>query len=368
MLQRWWNFPLGFVFIIGWFAAVPSRAETTVFQIINRTSDLNASDPIQGPALAAFNAAADSIESSINNGFLSQSSQQGFATSLAKADTSDTSSLLADRASNPDRFSVGLVGQGNFYMQNGSSASADNQLPQLGAGAQAGLVVGVRASSLGISNLGFLDGKRLMFFLNGMTFSTSVSGVSASFTNIGFNALYDLVSPRSAVVIGWGGLKFLTGFNYATSTVTYSGSISQSASTSFSGQSANVNVDMSYDIGVTSTDFYIPLELSTNFSILYLFTVYLGGAADLNFGSAHLTGGGSGPITSTATTNLGVNNLFSGTASLNLNDGVVGNPSSVAVRGFAGVQFNLFLLKVGVEGTVMESGTKSAAAFLRLAL
>jgi hypothetical protein len=354
--------------VIGLGLGSAARAESTAFQIINRTSDLNAGDPIEGPALAAFNAAADSVVSSVNNGFLSQSSQQGFANALADADTSDTSALLADRASNPDRFSLGVAAEGAFYQQNGWSSNANNQLPQLGAGAQLALVLGVRASNLGISQLGPLDGKRLMLYLNGMSFSTKVSGVSASFFNIGLNAQYDVISPRSVVLVGWGGLKFLTGLNYATSTVTYSGKIQQSAGVGFSGQTATVSVDMDYNVGVTSSDFYIPLELSTNFNLLYLLTVYFGGAADLNFGSAHLTGTGSGPISSTSTTSLGVNNLFSGTASLNLDDGVSGHPSLVAVRGFAGLQVNVLLLKAAVEGTVLGNGAKAVAVIFRLAL
>lgn len=344
-------------------------AGTTPFLITNRTSDLNSGVPAEAAMLQAFNATADVIESTINNGFLKESDRQSFADSLAKAGASPTAGFIADRSTNFSKFSVGGGAHGGFFWEgSATSSNANNQIPKLGASLQGALVFGIRGNLLGGGNVGPFDLKRLGIFVSTATGSVSQSGVTASIFNLGINFTYDLVPSRGLLLARWNGLKFLTGFNYATNSLTYSGKISQNSSTTVSGQTATVDLNMDYTIGAKNKIFYVPLEVSTGVQILYLFTVYAGGAMDLNFGTSSLIGTGSGPIAATGSSSFGAANLFSGTATLNLDDGTNGHPSTATMRGFLGVGLNLWVFHLDVQGSVMSGGAKAGALVGRIAL
>ena len=271
------------------------------------------------------------MESTINNGFLSDASQNTFATAMAKANTSSTSSLIADRSSNPTSWLSSLGLQGAFNSTTGSlptSSSTDNSLPSFGAAVHSSLVVGVSASKLGIKKLGPFDPKRTLLMLNGMLFRKTVADVSLSFFNVGLNAQYKLVTPKGkSVLLQWGGLDFLTGFNFQSLSADYSSTISQATTQDVESETAQIQVDMDYTLGVKSIDFFVPLEISTNIRFLYLFTLYAGASADFNFGSSKLTGSATGPISATYSEPVpGVDNLYSATGSLNLDGGVSQSP------------------------------------------
>jgi hypothetical protein len=363
----------GWLFLLGHVLSTGLRANPTPFLIINRTSDLSASDPIQGPILAALNSAADLIQTTLNNGFLSESSRQTFDNGLAAANASNGVSLVMDRADTPSFFTIGAGGQVAAYYQGSLthiSTSAENSLPSVGVTGQANLMIGVRASALRIKKLGFLDPSRLMFYVNGFTFSTTIGNTSASVTGLGANAQYLIIEPkRLGGLLGWGGISAGLGFNYSANTISYSASLNQSENVSVSGQTAAVNTQLNYTIGAKSNNFSVPLELSSNVTLFYLFTVYGGIGVDFNFGSSELTGTATGPTTATYTggTIPGVSNLFSGTASLNLNDGISGSPSLTLLRTFVGLQLNLSLLKISGEYVMLSNGTQSVAGLARIA-
>lgn len=340
------------------------------FQIIGRTSDLDPSVPAENAILQALTAAADNMQTDINSGFLADSERQTFADRISRANASNMSSLVGDRGSNPNEFSVGLGLQGAFYFEGESkSVDARNTLPALGVGAQTTLLIGTTGAAMGIPAFAFVDPKRLMIFFNAMKFSTAVSKVKLSMFNLGANAFYKLVTPTPGSNFAkWGGLTLGTGLNYSTNTISYSANINSTSPVEVSGETASITADLGYTIGMESLNFFVPLELSTNVSFFYLFTVTFGVAADFNFGSSKMTGTATGPITANYTGTTNVTNLMSGTASLNLDDGITGNPPSVMARVFGGVQLNIGICRFVTEAIWLGNGALAGSAQIRFAM
>jgi hypothetical protein len=207
---------------------------------------------------------------------------------------------------------------------------------------------------------------RFFFYGFGMYFSTSVSGVTAKFASAGAHAQYKLVTAkRFGPLAGWGGLTLGTGANYTSSFIGMNSRIRISTDTPVESQTATVTVDMNYLLGAQNKVFTIPIEISTNAYLFYILTLYLGGGADINMGSASLVGTASGPVNATYSGGFSGANLFSGTATLNLDDGVTSHPNIVVGRAFTGLQLNLFLLKIAAEYNYLSNGTHGVSVLVR---
>ncbi|MBI3294316.1 MAG: hypothetical protein HYZ71_06245 [Deltaproteobacteria bacterium] len=332
------------------------------FAIVDRASDV----PSENALYTALNHTADQIESTINSGFLSDSSRANLNTAVAKASSSPGSSLWVDRASNPKRLDVGAGVQAQVNMTSLSLAalsfSTNNSLPAIGGSATGTLTVGLNPSLFGVRS------DRLFLYLNGMIVSQKVSNADVQSTSFGLNGQYRLITPKSLILVGWGGLTFATGINYSSSFIGVSSNLNVTQDTDVSGQTVTMNMNLSYQLGVRSTVITVPLELSTNVSLLSLVTLFLGGGADINFGSASLAGSASGPVSASYTGSIAGSNLFSGTGALNLDDGNVARPDLVVGRIFAGIQGSLWVLKASASYTYITNQTHAIAALVRVAL
>lgn len=328
------------------------------FLITNRS----ASNPV---IEAAFNSIADELVTSVNSSIFTENNQALFADGMAGANSSGNTAVIADRASEPTLVSVTGGAQINVFGVN-SLASVSfantNSLPSVGAGVHAAATVGVRPGLFGLGKLGPIDLSRLKIYATFLSMDLSL-GSSASFaaSAYGLNLQYKVVpSVGMSFLAKWGGIDFLTGVNYISNRVGYSGTLTQSQT---SGTST-MSFDFDYNLGVQSKVTYIPLEVSTSAQVLYLFTVYGGAAADLNFGSSGLTGGGSGDVT--ATENLSASG-YTAEAVLDFDTyGYKAKPSLVNTRGFVGGQLNLSLIKIGGEATFATSGNTSIGFYGRI--
>lgn len=335
------------------------------FTIADRTSDLPAGNAI----FEALSSAANDLEAQVNNGFLSNGSRENFNSSVAKAATSPGSSLWVDRASSPDRFLFGAGFHGQVFMESlslsGLNFGTDNSLPPIGGNATAAIQGGVPGAVFGLSRR---TADRWFFTLSGVYFASKISSVALRFVQIGANAQYRLVRPQRLLLAGWGGVTLSSGLNFCSSFIGMNSSLSLTSTSQVSGQTATVNVDMAYQLGVRTNVLTVPIELSTNVSFLYLFTLFAGGAVDLNFGSASLSGSASGPVTASFTGQFQGTNLFSGTGTLNLDDGVTSRPTPVVGRFFAGLQFNVLMLKASVQYNYLTNRSHGFGFNLRAVL
>lgn len=358
-----------FLFISSFGVGDFALASATPFQITNRSSSLSASDPAQAAVLTALTQAADSMESTVNTGILSETSRQNFIDAVAKAHSSSVSSLLFDRSQIAEKWTVSVAGQGSFYSRSGSLSftsgafQANNSLPTMGGAAHLGLTFGIKAETLGLKSFAFLNPKRTFLYISGGTLDRSFDTTRIKLTHFGAGLQsHFFQKDKKSNVLNWGGVSVGTGLYYLENSATVTANLTQSSTVDVSGQLARINLNMNYALGIESNTFLIPIECSTSFRFLYVFTVFAGAGVDFNFGSTKLTGTATGPITASYSQNLGVGNLFSGTGSLNLDDGLSGKNSLVVVRGFAGFQLSLWKLNLITEGAMLTNGAVSLKA------
>jgi len=343
------------------------RAAAEPFSIINRTSDLNPVDAIQGPILTAFNTLCDQMQTVVNDGFLSPTLRDNFMTGMAKSSASSTSALLFDRGYLPSKFSIGVGLQaGLSYESSPTVRNQANTLPEVGLSAQGVIRVGFPATTWKIQKFLFFDTKKLIFYLSGFAFSKTFSEIDFNIFNLALTMQYPLIGMKGTKFIGWNGILFGSGLGYATQTVGYTTQLVQSLNTTIGPSIATLTAQIPFRIGARTSNLYIPLEISTGINFLYIASFFAGFGADLNFGSSTLVGDSSGPVTTTLSPALPVSNLFSGTARVNFEDGSSRSLGVVNPRTFFGVQANLAQLKLSAEYHMMTGGVQHAAIFARL--
>lgn len=361
------------------FSLVSQGAFADGFEITNRTTDLDSSNPV----FQALSSAADSLEDEINS-ILGTADTVLFLKGMANANAYATKGMGVDYASNPNKFVLGVGPSVALNLQSGGLSDIQNQiqidtnsgLPPLGAAIQPTVLLGINGSVLGIGKLGPFEGKRLNLFLNGGYFGMEVGTdptVDFSMFNLGAHLQYKLIAnekKETSLLFHWGGLDFSTGVTYASSSLGFSTSIDESNDVPVEGTSESVTLSWNgtYNVSVEAWSLGIPIEMSTNIRLLYLLTLFLGVGTDLNIGSAGITGTGSAPISASFTGAFSGTNLFSGDGVLDLSGRDSQSPSFTALRGFFGFQINLWAIKALAQLGAATNGTYLALAGIRIAI
>lgn len=357
--------------------AAQTTSAAPVFQIVNRAGAVATTDPTFGHLITAMNTLADTLQTTVNDGFLSDANRLSMVTPLAGAGAAAGSSgLMADYGSNAKMTVVGVNVGGAYNLASGaaglgSAPAGANSLPGVGMAAQASVLVGMNVGMLGMKSLGPIPTDRLKVYLSGMMLSLPINQITLGFTNFGLAGQYKIVPGAGAVLFGWGGMDVTAGLQYSRSTASYSSSINLNQTTDLGGgESVTMAYASDYTIGVASTNFTIPLEVSTNVSLLYMFGLYAGMGVNLNFGNAGTFGTASGPVTATYTGALpGVPSpLYTATANLNMDVEPRAAAPIFGAKFFAGAQANLWALKVVVHGTYFLDRNVAVAGGIRFAL
>ena len=349
---------------------------SAVFHINNRKSDFTSTDPTFGAVIKAINAAADQIESTVNTGILSDTNRSNFLSTVASANASSQSGLGVDYGSNPALTVVGIGLTGDFNAGSGgfktSTGTASNSVPAIGVGLQSSAMVGINAARIGLHKMGPIDPSRLMLYVNTFGYSLSADALKVNLFNFGVHGQYKLIPKKSlGFIAGWGGIDVGTGFEYSSLNASYGAklAVQQVLPVPSTTDTVTVKYTTDYNLGVKTTDFTIPFEISTNVNFLYLFSLYFGSGIDLNFGKSSTTGGGSGPVTTTYSGNSPAgSNLFSATGDLNLDTDPYGTPPALLARVFTGVQLNIWAFKILSQFTYMSDHTYAGTLGLRFAL
>ncbi len=133
-----------------------------VFSIKNRATGLDRANAAELAIYESFSSIADGLETTVNDGVLSESLRSALTTSFAKTGASSASSTIVDRSSN---FSVTSVTFGGQYNSEGALFSnTANTLPTTGIGAQGSVTIGIKANKLGIGSIGPIQGSRLNLY------------------------------------------------------------------------------------------------------------------------------------------------------------------------------------------------------------
>lgn len=268
--------------------------------------------------------------------------QSKFFSSMANASAMATKTLGSDPINEFEYAMIGLgVGAGldlddkNFDDMKDANGDYDfDSAP--GAGVAGAFTIG--SSGRFIKSKRF-DMKKWAFFLNYFPYNYEKDDVEIKIRTTGLHARYQLWEGKE--VLPWNMFNLMPvyvtfGYDHNKLTAKYTDVFNISKLQS--SYSATFNATGVIDVDVTTVS--LPLEISSGLQIGYLLTLYGGLGMDLNFGE----GQGNASLTNSAVTLSDGTNTATGTASLSLGDN--GDPKNFFSRYFAGVQFNLWRLKV----------------------
>ncbi|HLE11438.1 MAG: hypothetical protein A2504_17470 [Bdellovibrionales bacterium RIFOXYD12_FULL_39_22] len=279
---------------------------------------------------------------------------EGFANTCPMA----TKGSGADYASDLSLFgvSVNMIGAA-VEMENGSFmdlVGGDFEGEFRGAGINMFIfTVGMNLRLLPFEKLGPLNLNRAKLYLQAGK-SNKLTGDDMDFSAQLFSVMfqYKLIDPASvaAGLFKWGGIDFTTGISSQTQNAMLN---LKTPSDPITSGGAVVNMTSEIEAGIKVETTSIPFELSTYGRLFYILRPFVGVGGDLNFGSAKGIAGGS------YTVNVTEPVVSSVTASVDLL-GQEKNVDTFNMRWFAGVQLNIFILKI--YAIVQESMSRDIMA------
>jgi hypothetical protein len=227
-----------------------------------------------------------------------------------------------------------------------------------GAGVAPGIIVGMNMGFLERKSLLGLDPKRLNAYLNFMKYSheqaisdkeNEKSSAKLDMMALGMHFRYDWIRRRGSKLLGWGGVKLHTGYEYNKTDIAFTSEFKKEVN------SSSGNVEIAGDVKgnptalINATTHSIPLEISTDVQLLYILSLYTGLGMDYNMGKA--TGKGSlnaeeSQIQCRAGTDC--DNAGNPNASIqaDANIDAEGKVNPFLFRGFAGLQVNLPYVRI----------------------
>lgn len=324
--------PLTFLFSL--------NAEAQLFQITNRN---------YGSVPDAFKAEVDTLfdgmEDTINSG-LPDADPTTYLSGIAGSSVISGLGVGTDFGSSFKMFMVsGSVGAG-FDLGGKSSASGGIQTIG-GLGAQVGIGLGVAGSAFGKGG----PITRFKFFGHYFKYSGSFEVANIGVSAFGLHAQYKLVPEKSFAMkaLKWGGVDLTSGFRYMSMDflLTQSFTISQDQTLTMPG---NPVVTAAYngvaELGADVNIYSIPIQISSSARLLYLFNFYGGLGADISFGSAKGIAEAPGGVTVTDSSG----SLGTITADAGLDLGANASPKALTFHSFGGVQLELGVLALYLQG------------------
>jgi len=306
---------------------------------------------VAAPSAGVDQAAVEAEVCNQVNAKFQTSNFSGILRYMAKAHAVASAGRVADYATNMTVFSLGggtTVAVSNIALPKSSgdldalSQRLNNAtLPDLGSGLSAAATLGISLRTTSLRRRGFFDPKKLnlyaaFFVLPALTYS----GYTFNMTSGSFYLQYKLLEPRRAplALATWGGLDLGWGYTYAASKFV-AASTDKLASISFTYNAQNILYEPTGSLSVAYTTHVMPLELSTNVSLLHFLSLVFGAAADFHIlANAELTADVSGAVKVGGVSTAGDYARFKTTES--------GKAETVVLRAFGGPQFNLWKVRL----------------------
>jgi hypothetical protein len=217
---------------------------------------------------------------------------------------------------------------------------------------------GINMSFMGGLNLEALDLGPFKIYANYFTFTRDVGPFDLHSTNFGVHLQASLFKPAGTSLMSklfrWGGLEITTGVEQEKGVLSLDGGLSTTVAldqVSPATKGARVKIDALGDIAFYTRAVTMPIELTTNLRLLHLLSLYGGVGYDLKVASA-VDGymNASTRLTGQAPA-LGTQQVDIGTARVQVAH--LSRLSEGDLRFLAGVQLNLFLIKLFVHGNVL---------------
>jgi len=294
---------------------------------------------------------SDQIQSQVNAEYQANNVSQ-FLRQFTDATGFSNRGLGVDYVSAPHSFMIGFAGAASVAS---SDVLTGTQHPTGGLAANFGVMIG--------TNLKGWDLPRWTLFANGWYESGSTDKLTGHLSSGGAHLQYRLVQPEqdggSAIVLRWIGIDVTSGIEYTRWTLGVNDSITNNFTIGSGQQAQTVSLASTGKFDLTSQTLTVPIEITTGFRIIELVSVYFGGGVDLTVGKTTVDGDLNGTMTTSDGTNLG-------TVHITESGSNTGSPA--ALRGLAGVQLNLWKLKIFVQGNVSQIPAASVSFGLRLVL
>jgi hypothetical protein len=259
--------------------------------------------------------------------------------------------LGVDYASDWNAIILGLGANVAFNLDSAFKSQPTGQLFEYRRGVNLTVMAGL--------NLEALDLGPFKVYTNYFVLSHAIGPFDARSTNFGLHVQVSLFKPHTTGIVGrlfrWGGLEITTGVEQEKG-VLWLQSMGLTTTVpldqvSPATKGATVKVDARGDISFYTRAVTVPIELTTNLRLLHLLSFYGGVGYDLKVASAV-----DAYMTATTTLTgrapaLGSQALDIGTAEVQVAH--LSRLSEGDLRFLAGVQLNLFLVKLFVHGNVL---------------
>lgn len=329
--------------VAGAILAAPASAQ------IDLDFDPNAIDD----AAAALGISGDELDSLLNGELNDLYALADFGTFLrlsANAQSMANKGLGIDYASNVDGWVFGAAV--SVAVADGGSSEA---VVPISAGAQISLL------------LGYTVYDRLTLYVSGLYYELPTENLAGEFSNFGFHAQYKLIGAiGSARVAQWGGIDISTGIEYSRMKLGLSDTFD--TSTDFAIDSVTTVILDTSSVGtleLTQQAITIPVEVTTNLTLFYFLSFYLGIAVDFQLGRASLNFDLDTSLNVSDST-AGVSES-AGSVPITIEDTANADPAIFRVLG--GIQINIWKIKLfGQLNFLTTDLTLSVAAGLRVVI
>jgi hypothetical protein len=292
---------------------------------------------------------ASQVKAAIDDAYQTSNIDE-FLSDFVDATSFSARGIGVDYASLPAGFIAGFAV--NVAAAGDQELRADER-PTAGLAANLAVMVGM--------NLAEWKLPRWTIYANGFYRNAELERLDGSILSAGAHVQYTVIpAPKNGgtgTFVRWIGLHATTGLELTRWSLGNSDTLSTDFDVGSGGNTANVDVDLMGQLDLRTQAITVPLEVTTGLRVMWLATLYAGAGIDLTIGQGDLTANMSGVASADDGRNLGTVSITGDGSS---------NGSPATVRGLAGVQINLWKLKVFAQLNASQAPAASVAFGLKL--
>ena len=332
---------------------VPSLAHAQASVDVTLSADGKAAAAALGYSEADF---ASQIKNKVDDAYQTNN-VNGFLRSFTDATGFSQRGLGVDYVSVPNSFIIGIAA--NAAVATDSVVTSGNRPTSGGAAVNFGAMIG--------SNLAGLDLPRWTLYANGFYQSASTDRLTGTLLSAGAHAQLKLIQAEegggTASLVRWIGVDVTGGIEYTRWALgANDGGITNNfdvgaAAGGTGSETLTLLSKGTFDLKTNALT--VPIEVTTGLRIALIASVFIGAGIDFTVGKTTVNGNLTGDMTDS-------NGRDIGTVKITATGDNSASPA--AGRVLAGVQLNLWKLKVFVQANVSQTPAASIAAGIRLVL
>jgi hypothetical protein len=275
-----------------------------------------------------------------------------FLRSFGDATTFAQRGIGVDYMSLPGSFMLGIGAQ--VGVASSDELTLDTRPTAGGSAVNASIMIGYNLKDQGAP--------RWTLFANGFYENGNTDQLNGNIATGGFHIQYRLAEPQvdegvGAAIVRWGGLDLTTGVEFTRWSFGANDTITQPYQVQ--GISDPLTLTSTGKFNLSSTAGTIPIELTTGIRIALLVSLYAGIGFDITGGKSTVDADLTGTMTTPDKTNIG---------NVHITETGSNTSSPGQLRGLAGVQINLWKLKVYAQANVSQIPAASLGFGVRLVL